>query len=285
MLRPVDGPMPRGCPRVVLGGPRLVRGTAAWNAPLGTPRRKDSREEGSRGAREPGNAPRGQGLDAELHGGAWYRGPVASVRSAAQTAGRASGVRSVDDDFFSVSCLTASPRFRDVRRPRNHRENGRLDVSRHRSRTSDVELGARVANRRARASSRCLIRARSPSDTRGARASRPVFSRDGRRDARVGRRDAPRLDRRGDDVAIRHLRGGFARGEARGRATRRVAARGAGAPDASRARGEEKRPSRAFARRRRPGWNGEVSRRDDREGHRERRDAFDEGKRERSSSA
>ena len=118
MLRPVDGPMPRGCPRVVLGGPRLVRGTAAWNAPLGTPRRKDSREEGSRGAREPGNAPRGQGLDAELHGGAWYRGPVASVRSAAQTAGRASGVRSVDDDFFSVSCLTASPRFRDVRRPR-----------------------------------------------------------------------------------------------------------------------------------------------------------------------
>ena len=114
----------------------------------------------------------------------------------------------------------------------------------------------------------------------------PVVSRDGRSDARVGRRDAPRLDRRGDDVAIRHLRD---RGEARGRATRRVEARGAGAPDAPGARGEKKRRFRAFARRRRrrrrPGRNGEVSRRDDREGHRERhRTTFDdEGTRERSS--
>ena len=101
-----------------------VRG---WSSPASRPRnggvecpirnaktRKDSREEGSRGAREPGNAPRGQGLDAELHGGAWYRGPVASVRSAARTAGRATG-SGPSTTTFSVSCLmTASPRFRDA---------------------------------------------------------------------------------------------------------------------------------------------------------------------------
>lgn len=98
-----------------------------WSSPASRPRnggvecpirnaktRKDSREEGSRGAREPGNAPRGQGLDAELHGGAWYRGPVASVRSAARTAGRATG-SGPSTTTFSVSCLmTASPRFRDA---------------------------------------------------------------------------------------------------------------------------------------------------------------------------
>ena len=113
VLRPVDGPMPRGCPRVVLA--RVSSEERGVECPIRNAKtRKDSREEGSRGAREPGNAPRGQGLDAELHGGAWYRGPVASVRSAARTAGRATG-SGPSTTTFSVSCLmTASPRFRDA---------------------------------------------------------------------------------------------------------------------------------------------------------------------------
>ena len=54
------------------GGPARVSSEerGGVECPIRNAKTRDSREEGSRGAREPGNAPRGQGLDAELHGGA-----------------------------------------------------------------------------------------------------------------------------------------------------------------------------------------------------------------------
>ena len=186
--------------------------------PVGTRRPKFARGRFARGERAGKRTPGARSRRRT----AWRRvvprtGRVGEKRGS--DCGSRHGVRSVDDDFFSFLLDDCFPRFRDA-------AGDGTDERKRPARTSvsdfRCQIGrSRCKSRRARASSRCLIRARSPSDTRGARAPRPAVSRDGRRDARVGRRDAPRLDRRGDDVAIRHLRD---RGEARGRATRRVAA-------------------------------------------------------------
>ena len=136
--------MPRGCPRVVLArvsseARGVVRPTRTRSA------RKIRARKVRAAAREPGNAPRGQGLDAELHGGAWYRGPVASVRSAARTAGRATGpVRR--RRLFSPANDCFPPGFVTQQATGVMNENGPLG---HRSRTSmsDRALALQIGGR------------------------------------------------------------------------------------------------------------------------------------------
>ena len=219
------------------------------NAPSGTRRREKIRARKVRAGRESREThPRGK-VSTPNCMAARYRGPVASVKRSSDCGSR-HGVRSVDDDF-PVPVMTASPGFVTQQATGVMNENGPLG---HRSRTSDVDGRSRY-KWRARASLG-VSSGPVPFGYPWGTSPGPFVSHDGR-DARVGRRDAPRLGRRGDDVAIQHLGIAAKRGERLA-----AAARGAGARTRLE-RAEGKRRFRAFARRRRrrrrPGRNGEVS--------------------------